>query len=145
MAEKNKDNDKRYNEMLEQLYKEVKKPETTGERFEIPKVKGMVEGNKTMITNFLQICSVLRREPSHLSKFLSRELATQGIIDGDRLILNRKLGSGMINEKIQRYVNEFVICPECKKPDTELIKEGRFMFIHCLACGAKHPVRAKIV
>ena len=136
---------KSYHEMLDQLYKEVKKPETDGERFEVPVVKGMVEGNKTIISNFGQICSALRREPAHLSKFLSRELATQGIVDGDRLILNRKLGSGMINAKIQRYVNEFVICPECKKPDTELIKEGRFLFLRCLACGAKHPVRSKIV
>ena len=39
---------------------------------------------------------------------------------------------------------EFVLCKECKKPDTELLKEDRLLFIHCLACGAKHSVRSKI-
>ncbi|MEK6812055.1 MAG: translation initiation factor IF-2 subunit beta, partial [Nanoarchaeota archaeon] len=39
---------------------------------------------------------------------------------------------------------EFVLCKECKKPDTELLREDRVTFIHCLACGAKHPVRSKI-
>lgn len=136
--------DKKYQELLEKLYKQVKKVEVT-ERFEVPKVEGMVEGSKTIVTNFSQICSILRRKPEHLSKFLSRELAAQATIEGDRLIFNRKLLSSQINDKIRAYVQEFVICPECGKPDTELLKEKGFMFLHCLACGAKHSVRAKIV
>lgn len=132
-----------YKELLEKLYKEVKVVETS-DRFEIPKVTGHVEGNKTIVDNFQEICNILRRDPLHVSKYLSRELATQAIIEKGRIIFNRKLQSARINEKIQDYVNEFVICRECKKPDTELVKEDRLMFVHCLACGAKHPVRAKI-
>ena len=130
--------------MLEKAYKEVK-PVKSSERFEIPKVKGLIEGNKTIITNFSQICSALRRQPEHLSKFLLRELATPGVLQKERLILSRKVSMERIDEKIASYVEEFVLCKECKKPDTELIKQDNFMFLHCLACGAKHPVRAKIV
>jgi len=132
-----------YEQMLDKLYKEVK-PIEKGERFEIPKVKGHIEGTKTIITNFSQICDIIRRDKQHVLKYLFKELATPGIIDGERLILNRKLSSALMNEKIESYVREFVICPECKKPDTELKKEGRVMFLHCLACGAKHSVRTKI-
>ncbi len=135
--------DKKYNELLEELYKKVNQVKTTG-RFEIPKVTGHIEGNKTIVDNFQDICNILRRKPEHLAKFLSRELATQSIINKGRIILNRKLPSGKINEKIQTYADEFVICKECKKPDTELIKEGKYTYLHCLACGAKHPVRSKI-
>lgn len=131
--------------MLDKLYREVKPIKSERERFEIPKVTGHVEGNKTIITNFLQICSILRRKPEHLTKFLSRELAALIVTEGDRIIFNRKLNSAKINEKIEGYVNEFVICPECKKPDTELVKQETFLFMQCLACGAKHSVRAKIV
>jgi len=130
--------------LLEKAYKEVK-PVKSSERFEIPKVKGLIEGNKTIITNFSQICSALRRQPEHLSKFLLRELATPGVLQKERLILSRKVSMERIDEKIASYVEEFVLCKECKKPDTELIKQDNFMFLHCLACGAKHPVRAKIV
>jgi len=107
-------------------------------------VKGHIEGTKTIIANFGQIVSVLRRNQDHIIKFLFKELATPGTVDGERLILNRKLGSKAINEKIEAYALEFVICKECKKPDTELVKEDRITSIHCLACGAKHPVRSKI-
>ena len=129
--------------MLEKAYKGIK-PIETGERFEVPKVKGHVEGNKTIITNFLQICDFIRRPFEHVLKYLLKELAAPGVMEGDRLILTRKLNSAKINEKLAAYANEFVLCKECKKPDTELIKEDRLMFIHCLACGAKHAVRAKI-
>lgn len=133
-----------YNDLLKKLYKEVKPIQSSGERFAIPKVEGMVEGNKTFITNFAQICSVIRREPKHVAKFLQKELATPGVIEKDRLVLNRKLNSAAINEKIAEYAKEFVICPECKKPDTEIKRENHFMFLHCLACGAKHSVRTQI-
>ncbi|MBU2104898.1 MAG: translation initiation factor IF-2 subunit beta, partial [Nanoarchaeota archaeon] len=55
-----------------------------------------------------------------------------------------KVSSAKINPKIEQYVGEFVLCKECGKPDTELKKEDRLTFIHCLACGAKHSVRGKI-
>lgn len=136
---------KTYEQRLEKLYKEIKPIKSTGERFEIPKCEGHVEGNKTIISNFSQLVSILRRNPEHFAKFLMRELASPGQIEGDRLILNRKLNSQRINDKINEYAIEFVICPQCKKPDTELIKDKDFLFIHCLACGAKHSVRAKLV
>jgi translation initiation factor 2 subunit 2 len=134
-----------YDKLLDQAYKEVKQVSAKdSERFEIPKVEGAFEGKKTLLTNFTQITNHLRRKPEHLQKFLLRELATSGNIEGDRLVLNNKVPSAKINQKVEEYVKEFVLCKECKKPDTELTKEDRLTFIHCLACGAKHAVRSKI-
>jgi len=90
------------------------------------------------------VASSLRRNPDHLLKFLTKELAAKGIIQGDRIILNMKVSSKKINPKIEQYVEEFVLCKECKKPDTEIVKEGKFTMLQCLACGAKHPIQAKI-
>ena len=133
-----------YEELLNQAYKEVKQVSGSGERFEIPKIEGRFEGKKTILTNLFQLASHLRRDPEHFQKYLLKELATSGQKQGDKFILNNKINSKKINEKIETYVNEFVLCKECKKPDTEIIKKDRFSFLHCLACGAKHSVRAKI-
>jgi len=133
-----------YEKLLDKAYENVKKPEGSGDRFEVPKVIGHYEGKKTILTNFFQISDYIRRVPEHFQKFILRELAVSGQRDGDRLVLNNKVPSAKINEKIESYVNEFVICKECGKPDTELKREDRITFIHCLACGAKHPVRSKI-
>ncbi|MBI3623487.1 translation initiation factor IF-2 subunit beta [Candidatus Pacearchaeota archaeon] len=133
-----------YEQLLEQAYSKVKKVESSSDRFEIPKVEGHFEGKKTILTNFLQIAAYLRRSPEHFQKFLLKELAASGQVEGERLILNNKVPSAKINEKTYEYAKEFVICKECGKPDTELKREDRLSFIHCLACGAKHPVRSKI-
>ncbi len=133
-----------YENLLEEAYSKVKVVETKRERFEIPAVEGHIEGKKTIITNFLTITSYLRRDPEHFQKYILKELATSGQREGDRLVLNNKIPSSKINAKIEQYTKEFVMCKECGKPDTELNKENRLTFIHCLACGAKHPVRDKI-
>jgi len=133
-----------YEELLEQAYKKVKQVDSSSGRFEIPKVEGHFEGRKTILTNFSQIASHLRRKPEHFQKFLLKELAASGQQEDDRLVLNIKVSSAKIIQKIEQYVKEFVLCKECKKPDTELTKEDRLTFIRCLACGAKHSVRSKI-
>ena len=133
-----------YEELLDEAFLTVKKTNSTGERFEIPKAEGHFEGKKTVFTNFLQIASFLRRDQEHFLKFLVKELATAGQMEGDRLVLNKKVSSKEINPKIEEYVKEFVVCRQCGKPDTEIVKEDRMNFMHCLACGAKQPIRAKV-
>ncbi len=128
-----------YEALLDEAYETVQ-PVTECERFEVLRVKGHHEGIRTIISNFSQVALCLRRNPEHLIKFLSKELASSAEMKGDRLVLSRKLTSKDINEKIAKYVCRFVLCPKCKKPDTELCDEGQKLFLKCLACGEKHEV-----
>jgi len=133
-----------YETLLDEAYKQVKVVKASGERFEVPKVSGLVEGKNTIITNINQIASYLRRPIEQISKFLQNQLAANGKIENDRLILNTKLSSQKVNEKIIVYAKEFVLCPVCGKPDTEIIVEKGIKFKHCLACGAKSPIKYHI-
>lgn len=131
-----------YEQLLDEAYKKVRVVQTGSDRFEIPPVQGMVEGKNTIITNISAIADYIRRSVDHLAKFLQRELATSGKMDNNRLILNTKVPSIKVNEKIQLYSKEFVLCNECKKPDTEIISDKGIKLKHCLACGAKSPVKS---
>lgn len=128
-----------YEELLDVAYENVKATSECG-RFEILSVKGHHEGTRTVILNFPQIAICVRRTQEYLLKFLTKELASSGEIKGDRLIFSRKLSSKNINEKIKKYVNMFVLCPKCHKPDTELVQNDGKLFIKCLACGEKYEV-----
>ncbi|MFH1802704.1 MAG: translation initiation factor IF-2 subunit beta [archaeon] len=130
-----------YEQLLEKAYRDVKVVSHSGERFEIPKVKGHVSGNNTFITNFGQIAAYLRRDVAHLARFLQKELAVSGRISGERFILKTKLNSAKVNEKVERYAKEFVLCPVCGKPDTEIVSEKGIKNKHCLACGASSPIK----
>lgn len=129
-----------YEKLLEDAYKDIKPVKSNIDRFEVPKIEGHIEGTKTILTNFKQIASYIRRDEAHIIKYLTKELAAKADVKGDRVILTRKIPSKQINEKIQQYVKDFVLCRECKKPDTEILKQDRMTFVHCLACGAKHSV-----
>ncbi len=130
-----------YETLLKKAYSQVKLVKTSSDRFEIPKVEGQVSGKNTVITNITSISSYLRRPTEHLIKFLQRELATFGKLQNNSLILNSRLNSAKVNEKIQLYAKEFVLCPVCTKPDTEQISERGIKLKHCLACGAKSPIK----
>ena len=115
------------------------------ERFEMPNVKGHIQGSRTVISNFLQIADVLGRNAEHMLKFVLRELATPGEIKKNgSVIVGSKVPASRINEKVKRYANTYVFCYECGKPDTKVEKEGNLSFIKCMACGARHSIKSKI-
>jgi|TARA_Y100000310_G_C20505900_1_gene726398 translation initiation factor 2 subunit 2 len=133
-----------YKQLLKEAKEKLPDVQKSVKRFEIPKVKGHIQGNKTIVTNFHQIISKINRSQEQLIKFLQRELASPAIIEGSRLVFGRKLSSNVINKKIELFCSEFLICKECKKPDTKIIKEERVLLLRCTACGAKHPIKSKI-
>ena len=133
---------KDYKQMLEDGISAIPKEAVVTQRFEIPKVTGHVQGNKTVITNFSQIIGFLRREKEHFLKFLLKELATPGVFDGPRLVLGRKVSASLINQKIQRYAELFVLCSSCGKPDTQIISKDGATYVRCAACGVQNTVKA---
>src|SRR3989344_9194301 len=98
-----------YKSMLEDARKNLPEAVFLKERFEIPKVLGHIQGNRTVISNFPQIASTLRRDVSHLLKYVLKELAAPGEIKkSGALIMGTKVPAPRINEKIRQYANEFV-------------------------------------
>ena len=129
-----------YEELLEKALKNVK-ISVERKRFEIPKAIVERAGQKTIIRNFSEIAKVFRRDEKHIEKFLLKELATNGMIKEDTLILQGNLPKEIIQRKIEEYAKIYVICKECKQADTKLVKEGRIYFLQCEACGARNPTK----
>lgn len=133
---------KKYEDLLEEAYKNIPKGLASGERFEIPKLESFSEGNKTIVRNFGSAVDSVRRKREEVMKYLSKELAVPVNMDSDRLILQRKFFGDLINKKFEDYVNSYVICRQCKKPDTRVEEMGHGLKnIVCEACGARNPAR----
>jgi len=132
---------KTYEDMLKEAIEKIPDNVKKESRYEIPPPQTDIQGNRTFINNFTDITNSIRRDPKHVSKYLFRELAIPGHLNGNRLILQGKVIRSLIEEKIKSYVNEFVCCRECKKPDTHFEKIGRIIFLKCEACGAKQVIR----
>ncbi len=131
-----------YEELLDRAYSMMPKNAGTVERFEIPIVDSFSQGSKTIIKNFDFIVETLRRDRALLIKFLSRELAVPASQEGKRLVLAGRFNDRVLNERILAFTNTYVLCKECKKPDTKLIDAGRGVkTLVCEACGARSPVK----
>lgn len=130
-----------YKELLKRAESQLPSEIPEHKRFEVPRPRSFVSGMRTTLANFKEICEALNREPHHVLKFLSGEMATAATIDGARAVFQGKFGSDTFERLNQRYTDEFVVCPVCKRPDTKIVKEKRFFFLICQACGARSSIR----
>ncbi|MCK4555544.1 MAG: translation initiation factor IF-2 subunit beta [Candidatus Aenigmarchaeota archaeon] len=129
-----------YNKLLKSARAQLPKHVFETKRFEIPKPMSIIVGNRTILKNFDELATTLRRDPKHLLKYMAKELASQATVEGKSAVFMGKFGMIQMGKKFNAYVETFVLCPECKKPDTKLMKEDRLAFIKCEACGARKAV-----
>ena len=129
-----------YEKLLERVRETL--PEDTGEheRFQMPTAKSFIQGNKTLMNNIGQVADYLNRDIQHLLKFLLKELATSGILEGSKAIFTGKFPKKVIDEKLILYVNTYVKCRECGSPDTKFDTTDKILMLHCIACQAKRPL-----
>jgi len=134
--------DESYNMLLDRAISKIPKNIFEYSRFKIPNLNIFTEGNKTSILNFSEIADILNRDPHHIMKFLLRELATRGNFEGTRATFIGRFGQLTLNSLMRRYTEKYVLCPSCKKPETTIIKEDKFIYLQCNSCGAKQSIKS---
>ncbi|MBI4210946.1 MAG: translation initiation factor IF-2 subunit beta [Candidatus Diapherotrites archaeon] len=130
-----------YEKMLNRLYMSLPEKTTSKERFELPVMESSVQGKKTIIKNFSQALKTVKRGEKHFYKYLTKETATAAAMDEGKLVMNGKFFPDSINKLFTNYINEYVLCHECKKPDTEIIERNGVKVLKCTACGALNPLK----
>ncbi|VVB51438.1 Translation initiation factor 2 subunit beta [uncultured archaeon] len=130
-----------YKQLLERAWTKLPEHLRSHDRFEMPQADVLNEGNITIIRNFTEIGNQLRRDPVYILKFLSKELAAPGTLDGNRASIQRRLKKQVIQEKIDAYAKEYVVCHQCGRPDTDITSFEDQKIIKCGACGAWWPLR----
>lgn len=133
--------DDKYNSLLDKIYTDIPTQKKSDERFELPTFDSFIEGNKTIIKNFDFVCNTLRRDKLLLIKYLSKELATPVVQEGERVVLQRKVQPIALGSKLKDFIKFYVVCSVCGKPDTKISTAGgRVKELVCEACGARAPV-----
>ncbi|VVB98857.1 Translation initiation factor 2 subunit beta [uncultured archaeon] len=130
-----------YENMLDRLYMVLPDRTASKERFEMPVLEASVQGKKTIVRNFSQALKAVGRDEKQFYKYVTKETATAATMDEGKLVLNGKFFSDNINRLWQNYLNEYVLCHECKKPDTQIIERNDVKVLKCTACGAMSAIR----
>ena len=130
-----------YDELLKRACSQMPEVSLKRERLELPRLLITTIGMRTIISNFKEVADVLDRDPQHILKFLTREMATAATFHDSRAIFQGKFRRDSFEWLLQRYMDSFVVCPVCKRPDTRIVKEKRLSFLVCNACGARSSIK----
>lgn len=127
-----------YDELLSKIMKEKKA--SRSERFTPPMADISISGQKTMI-NADALAKYINRPITHIAKYLMHELTAPGQIDSNgKIIMGGRFSRHLVQDKLNSYVKEYVICKQCGSPDTQMNKIDRNFIVTCLGCGAEYPV-----
>ena len=130
-----------YEELLDRAVKQIPPQARETKSFSVPKAYSIIQGNRTIIQNFGEVADAMNRDPQHVLKFLLRELGTAGNLEGNRAIMQGKFTHYLINDRMDDYVKRFIMCHECNRQDTRIIREDCIFILKCEACGAKAPLK----
>ena len=130
-----------YEELLKRARSQFPEIGVKSERLEIPRLHYARIGMRSVIYNFKEVADALDRDPQHMLKFLTGEMATAATVQGSRVIFQGKFSEDTFGRLIRRYLESYVVCPVCKRPDTKIVKEKRLSFLVCQACGARSSIK----
>ncbi|MEA3201697.1 MAG: translation initiation factor 2 subunit 2 [Thermoplasmata archaeon] len=130
-----------YAAFLKRARSKVPEKVGTGERFVMPQMDVLQEGKLTIVRNMAEVLDRLNRPSDHLVPILLREVGTAGSYEDGRLTLQAKVSPDSLQTRLEKYVETYVICGECGRPDTHLMKEERTTILKCDACGAHRPIK----
>ena len=130
-----------YDEQLDRALEETPEIEDASKRFQVPDPTLRTEGSATIFENFRDVLDRLGREEDHVVRFLQTELGTSAQIDeSGRARFTGSFRQNRIEEAMDAYADEYVICSECGLPDTNLVDEQGTTMLKCDACGALSSV-----
>lgn len=115
-------------------------------RYKMPAVFGKIEGSgngiKTVIPNISDVGISLHRSPAEVNKFFGTELGAQTkySVETDRAVVNGAHTDATLQGLVHRYVDKFVLCPNCNYPETDYKIKNEIIFHKCKACGAQEMV-----
>lgn len=115
-------------------------------RYKMPAVFGKIEGSgngiKTNIPNISDVGLALHRNAGEVNKFFGCELGAQTTYneETDRAIVNGAHTDDTLQKLIRRYIDMFVLCPNCNLPETDYKIKSEIIWHRCKACGAKEMV-----
>ena len=119
-------------------------------RYKMEKIQSKIEGKgngiKTVIVNLTSIANSLARPGAYVIKYFGFELGAQTNTNpaDDRWIINGAHEASKLQDYLDGFINKFVLCKECKNPETEVIFKDGNIVLDCKACGKRSMVDPRL-
>jgi len=115
-------------------------------RYKMPVLKAKVEGKgngiKTVVENMADIAKAMDRPAEYPTKFLGFELGllTKCEPDQNKYTVNGKHDAEALAICLDKFIEKYVLCKQCRNPETDLSVKGEIINSKCRACGKNSVV-----
>ena len=131
-----------FNTIVDEYYHSVDtERHSTRDILILPALNIKIDVTRLHWKNVNEYLDCIARHPKHFLKFLKRELPGKeidwfsGSISDGLIIHGKRQRQTEITELARKYIDMFVICPCCKKADTQMNKiDSKYKF-ECECCG----------
>jgi len=110
-------------------------------RYKMPKLQTRIEGRGNGIkTNMVNVCDIarsLKTNPAYITKFMGAELGALSSysVEEEKSIVNGAHETSTGQSMVDKFIDKFVLCPNCRLPETDMIVKKGFLCAGCKACG----------
>ncbi|SNW62841.1 Eukaryotic translation initiation factor eIF2B-eIF5 [Orpheovirus IHUMI-LCC2] len=106
-------------------------------RYRRPISSVKIEKGKTLIVNSKALSKSLDRDILLISKYLGQSLSTNVVVKDDMIWINGRVELERIEDKIESFIEKYVICSKDDNPETIIQKDKKGLCLVCKACGSK--------
>lgn len=86
------------------------------------------KANTTILTNIDDVAKAIARSPREIVSYFKTSLGTSGNDNS----LKGSFSSAQLEDLLEEFIEENVLCPTCGNPETFFDKKGN---MNCKACG----------
>ena len=108
-------------------------------RYKMPSINTHIENKKggtTIIDNIDDIAKKIKRSPGEIQKFFTKTLSCNVRYNREKgIVIDAKKESAELQNVLTEYINKFVLCPQCKNPETTMKTNKKRTTLTCGACG----------
>lgn len=126
-----------YDELLFRLHT-AKSADDAYSKVNLPPIKIARKNRMSIFSNFGLLAEKIKRDRDHISSYFKTETGLVNTINQhNQMIIHGNLNEAKCESIMRKYINEFVLCRQCKGLSTNLIKDHGLTFLQCNQCGAK--------
>lgn len=107
-------------------------------RYKMEKINVISQKNKTIIDNLAAVSKDLERDPEIIITFLKKKFGAPFSYKKNILITSKPLSFDEINKELKEFIEYYVLCQQCRLPETTIIKfDKKLNQIHllCKCCS----------
>jgi translation initiation factor 5 len=110
-------------------------------RYKMAKIDYIIGKTKIHLMNLDEIYVNIGIHDNKLfPKFLEKRLSTNIVKSKYKISLSNKINIKDINNCLYEFIEYFVICPECRLPETNFLINNKKLYLSCKACGAENKI-----